>query len=285
MNRLLLPLLVATACSPITTTPDGGAHGHDDVTQLRFKAVVGSQDFSCDRTYQVGTPTTQYKPRDFRLYVNDVKLTTEDGSEVAFTLAADGEFQGQGVGLLDFENKAGDCSNGTAATHTTLTGTASGGHFKKLSFTLGVPFEQNHQDAAAAPAPFNSTVMFWNWMGGYKFLKVDGFTTGLPTGHNLHIGSTGCVAGTTPNSVASCSAPNRTRITLDFDPEKHVVALDLAALVDGTNLDTNLAMTAPGCMSGPTDTDCTGIFERLGLPFGGRAAGTQQFFKVQPASP
>ena len=283
MNRLTLAASLATlaACGPMTTTPDAGTHAHQDVTQLTFKAKVGTADFACGTTFQVGTPQTQYTPRDFRLYVHDVVLTTEDGKDVPFVLSDDGTFQRQGVALLDFENKAGDCSNGTEATNTVLKGSAAGGHYTKLAFTLGVPFEQNHQDAAAAQARLNSTAMFWNWMGGYKFLKIDGLTTGLPTGHNLHVGSTGCTAGATPNSVASCSNTNRVRVTLDFNPELNTVVMDLAALLEGSNLDTNLAMSAPGCMSTPTDTDCATVFSKLGLPFGGAAAGTQVFFKVQ----
>lgn len=284
MNRLITPALFSAlaACGPMTSTPDGGGHAHQDVTQLTFKAKVGTADFACGQTYQVGMPATQYKPRDFRLYVHDVVLTTEDGTDVPFTLTDDGTFQRAGVALLDFENKTGECGNGTDVTNTVLKGNAKGGHYKKLSFTLGVPFDQNHQDAAAAQAPLNSTAMFWNWMGGYKFLKVDGVTTGLPMGHNIHVGSTACQMGATPNSVSSCTNPNRLRVTLNgFDPEKNTVALDLAALVEGANLDTNLAMSAPGCMSAPTDTDCTAIFANLGLPFGGAAAGTQKFFKVQ----
>ncbi len=283
MNRFALTasFTVLAACGPTLTTADAGAHTHQDVRQITFKAKVGTRDFACGTTYQVGTPQTQYRPRDFRLYVHDVALTTEEGVEKPFVLSDDGALQRQGVALLDFENKAGDCSSGTEVTNTVLTGNAEGEHYRKLSFTLGVPFALNHQDAAAAQGPLGSAAMFWNWMGGYKFLKVDGFTTGLSTGHNVHLGSTGCTAGPTPNSVASCSNANRPRVTLDFDPEVNVVVLDLAALFEGSNLDTNLAMSAPGCMSGPTDTDCAPIFSRLGLSFGSAAAGSQSFFKVQ----
>ncbi|MCU0696256.1 MAG: metallo-mystery pair system four-Cys motif protein [Myxococcaceae bacterium] len=282
-RKPFVSLFVLAACGPIATTPDGGGgHTHADVTQLTFKAKVGTQDFACGQTYSLGTPATQYRPRDLRLYVHDVVLTTEEGVDVPFTLTDDGTFQRGGIALLDFENKAGDCSAGTEATHTVLKGLAEGGHYEKLSFTVGVPFAQNHQDAAAAAAPLNSTAMFWNWNGGYKFAKIDGLTTGLPNGHNLHLGSTGCMAGPTPNSVASCTNANRPRVTLPFNPELgKAVVLDLARLFEGSNLDTNTAMTAPGCMSGATDPECAPLFQKFGLPFGTQAAGTQTFFSVE----
>lgn len=272
MTRLFLSLIVLTGCG----TP---APGVTFITELPFKAKVGSQDFACGQTFQLGTPATQYKPRDLRLYVHDVTLTTAGGVDERFVLETNA-FQRNGLALLDFENKAGDCANGTEETHTVLKGSVIDKTFATVSFTLGVPFEENHQDAAAAAAPLNSTAMFWNWNGGYKFLKADGLTTGLPNGHNMHLGSTGCVAGSTPNSVASCANANRVRVTLPFDAKKKIV-LDLAKLFEGVNLDTNVAMTAPGCMSTATDTDCALIFQHLGLPFGAAAAQPQTFFTVE----
>jgi uncharacterized repeat protein (TIGR04052 family) len=284
MHRVFapLPVLFLFACGAPSATPDAGEHHHEPVTELRFAAKVGTADFACGGTFTVGTPATQYQPRDLRFYVSELTLITEDGASVPFELNNDGVFQNAGVALVDLENATGACTTGTPQTHPTLTGTAPGGHYTAVEFTVGVPFAQNHQDAASAAAPLDSTAMFWNWLGGYKFLRIDGLTTGLPTGHNLHVGSTGCTAGATPNSVASCSAPNRARIALTgFDPEKSVITLDLAALFAGANLDTNLEMTAPGCMSGATDTDCAPFFAHLGLPFGATAAGPQTVFSVQ----
>lgn len=288
MNRspFVLCALLAACGAPSTIIADAGEpapHAYQPVTALRFAAKVGTDNFACGATYALGTPRTQYQPRDLRFYVSELTLVTDEGTAVPFVLTADGAFQDEGLALLDFENGTGECANGTAPTHTTLVGSAPGDHYVALEFTVGVPFAQNHQDATAAPAPLNSTAMFWNWLGGYKFLRIDGVTTGLPMGHNLHVGSTGCVAGATPNSVASCSTPNRARIALTgFDAETSVVTLDLAALFEGTNLDTNVALSAPGCMSAGTDTDCAVPFAHLGLPFGTTAAVPQTAFRLSP---
>jgi uncharacterized repeat protein (TIGR04052 family) len=284
--RLAALTLLLAACggagpaSDAGAPPDAGADPGVPVTALAFKAKVGSADFACGQTYSVGSPATQYQPRDFRFYVHEVTLTTEQGTEVPFTLTDDGSFQGDGVALLDFEDNTGACK-GTPETHATLRGLAPAGRYTAVSFTLGVPFAKNHQDAAAASPPLNATAMFWNWQGGYKFLKVDSVTTGLTAGHNLHLGSTGCQPGPTPNSVASCDNPNRVKVTLEgFSPGKAIV-LDLAALVAASNLDVNQPMSAPGCMSSPTDLDCAPVFARLGLPFGSSAAVPQVAFKLE----
>lgn len=278
MKRVALSsALFFAACGGSTMEPPG--HHHDDVTELRFAARVGAQAFACGDTYTLGTTATSYQPRDLRFYVSEVALVDEDGAEVPFTLTAN-DFQGAGVALLDFEDATGECANGTAAKHTTLAGNAAGGHYKAVVFTLGVPFAQNHQDATAAAKPLNSSAMFWSWNAGYRFLKLEGTTTGLPNGHNVHVGSTGCTAGADPNTVTGCAAENRVRITLsDYAPKTSTIVLDVAKLLEGSDLDVNQT-GAPGCMSGATDTDCAPIFERLGLPFGGAAATTQTAFSI-----
>jgi uncharacterized repeat protein (TIGR04052 family) len=103
----------------------------------------------------------------------------------------------------------GPCRNGTAATNTAVRGTCARGHaYTGVRFTLGVPFSRNHGDPTVAPSPLNNTAMFWNWQGGYKFLKFDTASSGQPattkapdpqgggnaSGFSVHLGSTVCAA-------------------------------------------------------------------------------------------
>ncbi|MEO1084704.1 MAG: MbnP family copper-binding protein, partial [Acidobacteriota bacterium] len=69
-----------------------------------------------------------------------------------------------------------------------------------------------------------------------------------------HFGSTGCESPAITSPPAEpCARPNRVTVTLaDFDPAGDVVALDLAALVDGIDITTSVPRP-PGCMSGPAD--------------------------------
>ena len=102
----------------------------------------------------------------------------------------------------------------------------------------------------------------------------------MPRGYAIHLGSTGC----TPNEVKTAprhSAARRTarssncriRSRTDF------VIADLAALLKDSNIDTNQEKTAAGCMSSPDDGDCAPLFANLGLPFAGKPAGKQTFFR------
>lgn len=279
---LALAALAAPACGDDESSPPPDAPV--DVA-LTFKPRVGSQPFACGQTYTgLGTTGATYEPKDFRLYVHNVRLITPASEEVPLELKDDGAWQKDGVALLDFEDKTGLCTNGTQAMNNRIVGTAPGGHYVGLRFTVGMPFEKNHLNASIESAPFNVATLFWGWEGGYKFIRLDGRTSGLPNGHNFHLGSTECQTSG-PNQVTSCQRPNRFDVEIaPFDPTgAEGVVLDVAALFGGSNLDTNQAQTGAGCMSESFDEDCAPIFERLGLGFGSVQGnpGAQSFFRKE----
>lgn len=289
MKRLLatslcfaLTALVSAACGDDKSTPPPDAPLDVAIT---FKPMVGDKAFACGQTYTgLGTTGSTYEPKDFRLYIHNVRLISHDGWDVPVTLTEDGAWQQDGVALLDFENKTGLCSNGTEATNDRVVGTVPAGSYMGLRFTVGVPFEKNHQDASTAHAPLNVSTMFWGWAGGYKFIRLDGRTTGLPTGHNFHVGSTECQTSG-PNQVTSCEHPNRSEVQImNFDPSAgSAVVVDVAALFSGSDLDANQDDTAPGCMSELIDEDCAPLFQRMGLGFGTTQANPsgQVFFRKE----
>lgn len=259
---------------------------------IRFQAKVGKQPFSCGQNYRLGKPAISVTPADYRFYVSNVALIDRNGKAVPVNLQQDRKWQFQNVALLDFENKTGACSNGTSAMNNQIVGTVAPGKYTGLQLTLGVPAKLNHADATLASSPLNLTSLWWNWQGGYKFMRVD---LTMPTamkmksdrkqeshstqsGFIIHLGSTGCPVNT---ASGACTAPNLTTITLpNFDPDRQTIIADLAALTANTNLNSNQPNTPPGCMSTPTDTDCTGIMGALGLPFKGTPVRSQTFLTV-----
>ena len=251
---------------------------------IDFKAMVGSQAFSCANTagYAIGTGTLPWIPKDFRFYVSNVRLVDATGAEAPVTLDATA-WQGYGVALLDFEDGTGQCVGGSAETNTAVHGTVAPGSYVGLKFDVGVPTAANHLNVSAASAPLNNSAMYWSWTSGYKFIKVDGLVNrATPATVNFHLGSTGCslaVAG--DFSTASCTTLNVPAVNFaSFNANTQAVALDLALLFATTNFDNADGGGAPGCMSGATDPECAPIFSKLGLPFGGAAAGTQSSFRL-----
>ena len=266
---------------------------------IRFAAQVNGQPFACGTRYPgVGTTHSALIPSDLRFYVSALHLIDADGRAVPVRLAQDGVWQVDDIALLDFENGGGPCRTGTPATNTQVRGTVPPGRYTGLRLTLGVPFARNHADPTTAPAPLNHTALFWNWQGGYKFLKFDTSTTRQPaaptasppehgggsaSGFSVHLGSTQCSSASPQAAPAECRAPNRVTVTFDrFDAGRNTVVADLGALLAQTNVDANAPDSAPGCMSQPGDADCATVMAAFGLPWDGRPAeGAQRLFSVR----
>ena len=277
--------LALAACSTVPSTPKTAQ------VSLNFAAQINGQPFACGQRYDgVGTTRSSITPSDFRMYVSEVKLLRQDGSAVPVQLAQDGIWQHQNVALIDFENGTGPCRNGTTATNTAVRGQVPAGDYVGVELTVGVPFAQNHQDPTVAPAPLNSTAMFWNWQGGYKFIKFDTTSSGISTDkpaapnamgpvtrYSVHLGSTACAGDSTTQAPSACQNPTRMTVRLNqFDLAKNTVVVDMGAVLAQANVDVNAKGTSPGCMSFLKDADCPPVMNALGLAYDGVAAAGAQ---------
>lgn len=280
---IALPVLAAVALAACGGGSSGGSapQGPQRVA-LHFEARVTGSPFACGQTYgPIGLTGATIEPSDLRLYVSRFRLINEDGEEVPVELDQDGTWQLEDLALLDFEDGTALCTlQGNPETNTSVRGTVPAGNYRGVRFTIGVPFERNHGDAATAPAPLQNTAMFWNWNAGYKFIRYDNMVGSSATEFRLHVGSTGC-DGDGRGNVTGCAHPNRAEVELlDFDPDRDAIAAELSSLFADLAVEENTPTTPPGCMGSPTDPECDGPFTRLGLPFGGRPAGPQQVFYV-----
>ena len=278
------------ALLPACSTPQSSVpgSGRQDVT-LRFEAQINGQPFRCGERYsQVGSKAATITPTDFRFYISGIELLDQNGKAVPLALEQDGRWQLGNIALLDFEDGSGPCRNGSTALNTTVRGSIAAGTYSGLRFTLGVPFEHNHADPTAAPAPLNNTAMFWNWRGGYKFLKVDMASTGASghggaPGYSIHLGSTACSSASPTVAPTVCANPNRVTVQFDqFDASRNTVVADIGRVLSSSDVSTNAPGTSPGCMSFPKDADCPPIMGALGLAYDGQMApGPQKLFSVR----
>ena len=272
----------------------------DMTVSIPFAAEIGGKPFSCAETFAgLGSTGAEAQAVDFRLFVSEAALVKADGSLQPIALEQDGQWQLDGLALLDFEDASGACANGTAGLNTALRGTVPDGEYTGLTFTIGVPFAQNHGDPTVSAAPLNTTAMFWNWQGGYKFVRIDlvptammGMTAeagaeaggghGMAKGWFLHLGSTMCDAASKTEAPKSCANENRMAIRLDgFDPAANTVVIDPAPVLAEADLTVNAPETSPGCMSFPKDADCMTVMGKLGLPYMDVPAGTQSLVSMR----
>ncbi|MFT7578778.1 MAG: putative repeat protein (TIGR04052 family) [Myxococcota bacterium] len=250
----------------------------DRSVAIQFGAVVGAEVAACGQSYSgIGTSSSTISPKDLRFYVHGVHLIDASGKQIPVALTVDGKWQDDSVALLDFEDKTGNCDNGTSDVNDQVVGTVPDGDYVGMGFTLGVPAEKNHQDAATAASPLNITGLFWNWTGGYKHARLDIVSTGQATGWNVHLGATACAEDTAVQTVV-CENGNRTVVRMDaFDVDSDVVNIDLAAMLENSDVDVNGA-PASGCMSGADDPECAAIFGAFGLSIKGSEAPMQSVF-------
>jgi len=276
-------VLAATALVPTQLRADPPLRA----VTINFRAVVGDRAFACGESYEnIGVGKSTFTPSEFRVFVSGVHLVTRSGERVPLALEQDNRWQNGDIAMLDFENGNGPCSNGTPDLRTTITGSAPEADYVAVELQLGVPFERNHGDLAAQPAPLSVTRMFWSWNAGHKFVRLDGRTA---TGKNwvLHLGSSGCTpSGTASAPPTECAQRNAAPVRFEgFDLTRDEIVADVAALYRASDLEDNQPQTAAGCMSSPADFDCAPIFRALGLPFGAAPALPQRFLRVERRHP
>lgn len=295
--------LALFAMAAMTST--AAATSKTQSVNLRFEAVAGSQKVSCKEPIEgLGSTSQTARLQDLRFYVTGVKLVARDGKSAAVKLKGNKSFQltkkGDSVSLIDLEDGSGACSAGTRATNASIRGTVPKGTYTGIRFEVGVPYALNHTDIVSAPAPLNSAAMAWNWQYGRKFAKIEfadpGGATGSWPSHSflIHLGSTGCTGDPETGKAAKCSAINSPLVKLSkFNPSKQSIALDLKALLKGSDIAPAASMGTmmdmemdPGCMSEPTLATCGPIFKAFGLGWkidgsgSGKPSGKQSVFRA-----
>lgn len=210
---------------------------------------------------------------DLRFYVHDIYLVSDDDELLPMSIRKDEQWQSGNVALVDLENGAGACFNGTSATNALVEGTYSGGLVTGLRFQIGVPETLNHVNPLTADAPLTYTDMHWHWASGYKF-----FRAGLGTLNDsffIHLGSSRCSG--TIGAIEGCRSPNRPFVHISrFDPARNIVAVDLGILFNDISLNDGINSD---CQSGPVDGNCVQPFHQFGLDFvTGEAVGPATFF-------
>lgn len=75
-----LVLGIAVACGKGKDS-NSGISSDEQVVEIPFRAAVGDEDFDCNKTYTLGTDSTQVQPKDFRYFVSDIKFVKADGTK------------------------------------------------------------------------------------------------------------------------------------------------------------------------------------------------------------
>ena len=270
-------MLLLAACSSSSDSNSSSSNDSDSRIEIPitipFSAQASGLSVDCAATFTgLGVANASGSILDFRFYVHNVTLISDSGGRYEVTLD-DNNYQGGGVGLVDFQDMDDTCSGAVASTNKQITGSVTADEdvvFNDLEFTIGVPANLNHEDPSAATGHLNILGMHWNWQGGYKHIRMDvAVVGGAVPSWNFHLGSTGCTPDPTDplntGAAVSCDRTNLPIVSLaNFDPASDTVLVDYGELVSTSDVSAN-AGGAPGCMSGQTDPECAAIFSKLGM--------------------
>ncbi len=248
---------------------------------VSFTPTLAGQTIGCNQIYQdsVGSPISDYKMVEYRWYASDFEVRDAQGQSTPIIL----DDRGDGLQYQDQQHNVAllglisGCDTGAAEppSNFTVDGSVPEGEYTQLCFTLGVPFALNHTDVSASdtPSPLNLPAMNWNWRGGRKFMRFDGFgdPNGINQAFNLHLGSTGCdSASMTEAPSSACSAPNTPSYCIALSPSTQYtpqVSVDPARLLTEVDITSETEGTAPGCMSFVDDPQCSTVMPKLGLDY------------------
>jgi uncharacterized repeat protein (TIGR04052 family) len=294
---------------------DDHDHDHEDTTEetdvaatpqafsLSFAAVADGADVGCGDTITGLGPAGAHSAgiNDVRFYVSNIVLRDADGEIVPATYDED-EFQYTGtsgwVALVDLTgNTDGACdasaisfSEGTARTHTAITGETLVDEVVSVSFDVGVPQALMKEVIASntvegAPSPMGE--MYWSWASGYRHFVFNLTTSdGADEGEGyLHIGSVGCAGDgeLALESKEACDRVNTPQVALSgFDLGASVVTVDLKELLSGLDFVAPVydpvtfeeigEQVGVECHSSPMQPDCPMFFSKFGLDMDSGAA-------------
>ncbi len=243
----------------------GCSNDTDFPLKVNFELSFNGSPITCDQPFPV--LTTQWRWQNVQFYLHDFKIFDENGFQPVKLVANKG-FD-QEVALI------GGVCNQQQQWQVELIGAKPIKNATHIEFTLGVPFNKNHQNPLTQQAPLNQSDMFWIWQTGHKFLRMElmGKDESNQTARDwlLHLGSTGCSSVApvrAPNT--ECKNPNRITYKLAWNKQT-TIQIDFAQLFDKPeSLDFNT------CQSNPDDPSCDYWLPKLGL-----GLSTQSLFSTK----
>jgi hypothetical protein len=165
----LLMVLTVSACDPKQppVTPEGPK---TQLAEFAFQGSVSGQTFVIGNTYSSITGW-RYQLEDAKMYVSNLRVVREDGSELYL----------DSIALLNFRNNhSGLLGKVSHAAGEVVDFQIPVGKYKGFRFDVGVPPSMNNTNPAFRPDdhPLNlrqAAGMHWGWADGYVFMLLEGW--------------------------------------------------------------------------------------------------------------
>lgn len=226
-------------------------------SELTFQLQFQQKTLTCQNSFLAKSLTSAESAPWFYqqalFFVSNLEQQTSSGEWLPIELASN-SYQSDGVVLIG-DVCGDDIKNWQAKfSKPSLTGNS------KIRFTIGVPFELNHQNPLTQASPLNLSSMFWVWQTGHKFVRIELYqqTDDIEDSWLFHLGSTGCSAVSPVRSPSkACRYPNRVDVEIDF-PSNGKITIDLAQLLKQVKLGSDNS-----CQSSQENPSCKQLFSNL----------------------
>lgn len=151
--------LAAFGCKDSSTDTEETEHHHGDQTlNVRFYPTWGANAFQMNTNYNTTNDVVKFTMAQF--YVSEVSLIDSNG--VAYPA--------DGIKLINISTL-----NANGYVEASFLTDAEPGSYRGIKFSIGVPFEENHQDVSKQTEPLGpNSGMFWSWNYGYIFHALEG---------------------------------------------------------------------------------------------------------------
>jgi len=247
---LIALLLILTGCNKFL----GGARAPGDIPFI----LTGVERGACPMGVKIGRDKWQLDY--FAFYLSEPELRIDGKWQpVKFTQT---EWQTPSTALLQFHSL---CSNPDDA-NTKITLDVSEKLLKlatNLRFSMGLPFDVNHANPLAQPAPLNYPAMSYNMQNGHRFMRLDlSNTSDNNQRWSYHLGSAGCEsAGPDVAPEKSCTFTNRVEFILPMTQLD--TDLDLALSVSNIVSQVFIADSADCKFESPEKRPCKQLLRNL----------------------
>lgn len=244
-----------TDTDPLDTDTDVGPPPARRDVSLRTRAAFRTEPANCGQSYEnIGTLNSRVRLVDFKVYVHNVVLISDRGTEHPVDLAVDPPYSDGAVALLDFATDVGTCEGGDG-TRTRIIGTADDVPVSSVRFTLGVPRSLSTSPFDGAEPPLNVESMYLNQTFGRLHGRVAVQADAVPDPFVSIVHTTGCIAPET------CTSENILEVEIEgfTDLDTSEIVFDLAEVLVRND------MNEPGCRGLPQDPNCRTFFVSWGL--------------------
>jgi len=246
---VMLSFLLLTSCSkkPAETT-------------LAISPLWQGQSINCDTVLSVNG--VDWKIRDFSVYLSQIEYQNTAGEWHKVTLDVNENSSSKVVLLTPECSKKANGYNWQILTKNNIE------QWQKVKFTLGVPFELNHENPIFQKSPLNVPSMFWVWRTGHKFLRLE--MESKKGDWLFHLGSVGCQAKSAVRAPEKpCQFPNTFSYEIELE-KANQFKLDVGVLLNGIVLNTDNS-----CKSSHENSTCLKLFENLSNQSIFSSGGTQ----------